>query len=159
MNIKISIPSKKIIVLTFLLFTISIDIYSDSDSLSVRCRTALQENITDGSLKKTIILIEEIKKDEDLYLKSGLYSDMRQFYERLSVKLGDYRKIKVKPKKVEIADKDIDEAIDLLRERQATYVTKPGKAEKKNPAKGIRTNSNGINKARQRGYPLGLFGL
>ncbi len=50
------------------------------------------------------------------------------------VKLGEYKKISAKLKKVSIKQKDIDEAIDSLRERQAKYETKAGKAEKNDVA-------------------------
>ncbi|OIP97481.1 trigger factor [Candidatus Wirthbacteria bacterium CG2_30_54_11] len=50
------------------------------------------------------------------------------------VKLGEYKKIRAKTKKVTVKQKDIDEAIDSLRERQAKFETKAGKAEKEDVA-------------------------
>src|SRR3989304_6397533 len=39
------------------------------------------------------------------------------------------------------------------------WASRPGRAEKKKPAMGIKTNSKGVKSARQRGKPLGRFGL
>jgi tetratricopeptide (TPR) repeat protein len=61
-----------------------------TDALLSRCRAALQEEITGNSLGSVCALIEEIRKNEKLYLKSSLYTDIRDCYRQLQAKLGKY---------------------------------------------------------------------
>ena len=84
---------KKIItvLLTLTAFIISPHLSANTDSLISRCRTALQNDITSGSsIESMTVLISEIKKQETLYLKSSLYPDVRDYYEKMLVKLGEY---------------------------------------------------------------------
>ena len=62
-----------------------------SGSIKDRCKKALSLDITSYEARQTIILlIREIKAQENLYLKSSSYIDLRRCYEELQVKLGDY---------------------------------------------------------------------
>ena len=82
---------KIIIVYLLFFFIIPIFVYPQSESLVQRCRTALALDINDKrSRKEFISLIDEIESKENLYLKSALYPDVREYYEKLHVKLGEY---------------------------------------------------------------------
>lgn len=64
---------------------------SDTEKLFPRCQSALLEDITKDEARQTVIsLIREIEKQEDLYLNSALYEDVRGCYEKLLAKLGEY---------------------------------------------------------------------
>ena len=77
----------------WILFAIilTINLFADADSLISRCRTVLQEDITLFETRQVIIsLIKEIEDKEELYLKSALYPDVRQKYEEMQARLGEY---------------------------------------------------------------------
>ena len=64
---------------------------SSSDTLISRCKAVLQEDFAYYEVReKSISLVKEIEEQEELYLKSALYPDVRQYYEKLLVKLGEY---------------------------------------------------------------------
>lgn len=82
---------RKITLVLFIISILSICLFSQSDSLSSSCMSALQKDLKDkNSRDKVIVLINKIKAQETLYLKSALYPDIRWCYERLQAKLGDY---------------------------------------------------------------------
>ena len=56
-----------------------------------RCRAVLDMNMKSQSSRNTVLkLIDEIKKQQTLYLKSSLYPEIRQYYEKLNAHLGEY---------------------------------------------------------------------
>lgn len=63
---------------------------SPSQPLISRCRSALAQEITPGNLQEYLSLSKQIKNHESLYLKSGLYPDVRRCYGKLQAKLGKY---------------------------------------------------------------------
>jgi formylglycine-generating enzyme required for sulfatase activity len=63
---------------------------AQTGSLISRCRSALEQDITPGNLKNYLSLSKQIKDQENLYLKSGLYPDVRRCYGKLQAKLGKY---------------------------------------------------------------------
>ena len=82
---------KQVFLFLFTIYLIPICITAQSDSLISRCRSALRMDMAARSPRDFVIaLIHEIEKKETLYLKSALYPDVRRYYEKLQVKLGDH---------------------------------------------------------------------
>ncbi len=82
-----------LILVLLILLSISnrLGISAESESLQERCRVLLSIEIKNNQVKQSIdILIAEIEQNQELYLKSSLYNDIRKYYEKLQVKLGDY---------------------------------------------------------------------
>ncbi|MCU0289040.1 MAG: hypothetical protein MUF15_21930, partial [Acidobacteria bacterium] len=64
---------------------------AESESLQERCRVLLSIEIKNNQVKQSIEnLIAEIEQNQELYLKSSLYNDIRKYYEKLQVKLGEF---------------------------------------------------------------------
>jgi tetratricopeptide (TPR) repeat protein len=75
----------------FLYFLIIPGTVSASDTIVNKCRAALQVDLTDHESRQSVIsLIEKIEDQENLYLKSALYPDVRRYYEKILVKLGNF---------------------------------------------------------------------
>jgi formylglycine-generating enzyme required for sulfatase activity len=84
---------------------------AQSEPLISRCRSALGQEITPGNLKDYLSLIKQIKNQENLYLKSGLYPDVRRCYGKLQAKLGKYY----------FNAKDYEKALECYREADNYY--------------------------------------